>query len=81
MERLIVSVYVDDLLVTGSYMRLMETLKADMSSKFEMSDLGCMKYFLGLELHRVKAGILVYQRKFASELLVKFAIENCRPVL
>ena len=34
METLIVSVYVDDLLVTGSCMRLVETFKACMSSKF-----------------------------------------------
>ena len=44
------------------------------------SDLGCMTYFLGLEVHQVKAGILVNQRKFASELLVKFSRENCRPI-
>jgi len=79
-ETLMVSVYVDDLLVTGSCKRLVETFKLDMSSKFEMNDLGCMTYFLRLELHQVKDGILVNQRKFASEMLVKFSMENCRPV-
>ena len=68
------------MLVTGSCNRLVETFKLDMSSKFEMSDLGCMTYFLVLEVHQVKAGILVNQRKYASELLVKFAMENCKPV-
>ena len=58
----------------------METFKLDMSSKFEMSDLGCMTYFLGMELHQVKGEILVNQRKFASELLVKFSMESCSPV-
>ena len=80
METLIVSVYVDDLLLTASCLRLVETFKADMSSKFEMSDLDCMRYFLGLKLHQAKAGLLVNQRKHARELLVKFAMENCRPI-
>ena len=75
-----VSVYVDDMLVTGSCKRLVETFKLDMSSKFEMSDLGYMTYFLGMEVNQVKDEILLNQRKFASELLVKFSMESCRPV-
>ena len=75
-----VSVYVDDLLVSESYGKLVKTFKSDMSSKLEMGDLGCMSYFLGLEVHQVKADILVNQKKFASELLIKFSMENCRPI-
>ena len=54
-----VSIYVDAMLVTGSCGKLVETFKSDMSSKFEMNDLGYMTYFLGLKVHQVKAGILV----------------------
>ena len=75
-----VSVYVDNLLITGSCDRLLETFKLDMSSKFEMSDLRCMTYFLGMEVHQEKGKILVNQRKFSSELLMKFSMEGCSPV-
>ena len=77
---MMVSVYVDDLLITGSCDKLVEVFKLDMSSKFEMSDLGCMNYFLGMEVHQEKGKILVNQRKNSFELLVKFSMEGCSPV-
>jgi len=79
-ETMMVSVYVDDLLITGSCDRLVEAFKLDMSAKFEMSDLGLMNYFLGMEVHQEKGKILVNQKKYSSELLVKFSMEGCSSV-
>lgn len=47
---LIVSLYVDDLLVTGDDTRLVEEFKQEMMQVFEMTDLGLMSYFLGIEI-------------------------------
>ena len=47
---LIVSLYVDDLLVTGDDARLVEEFKQEMMQAFEMTDLGLMTYFLGIEI-------------------------------
>jgi len=49
-EILVVSLYVDDLLITGSSEKLIEEFKQDMMQAFEMSDLGLMTYFLGLDI-------------------------------
>ena len=44
------SLYVDDLLVTGSNVKLVEEFKEDMRKAFEMTNLGIMTYFLGMEV-------------------------------
>lgn len=47
---LIVGVYVDDLIVTGSSEKQIEVFKQQMSKAFEMSDLGKLSYYLGIEV-------------------------------
>jgi hypothetical protein len=47
---LIVSLYVDDLLITGGNAKLVEEFKREMMKIFEMTDLGLMTYFLGMEI-------------------------------
>jgi len=48
-EPLILVLYVDDLIITSAE-RLIERLKRDLASEFEMKDIGLMHYFLGLEV-------------------------------
>ena len=50
MQILLLSVYVDDLLVTGYNKALIEEFKTEMLNLFEMTNLGLMAYFLGLEV-------------------------------
>jgi len=47
---LIISLYVDDLLVTGNNTSLVEKFKQEMMKVFEMTDLGLMTFFLGMEI-------------------------------
>ena len=47
---LIVSVYVDDLLIIGNQEVLVEEFKINMKNKFEMNELGLLSYFLGVEI-------------------------------
>ena len=49
-DSLIVSIYVDDMLVIGSKIELVQRFKDEMEKIFEMIDLGVIKYFLGMEL-------------------------------
>ena len=44
-------------------------LKKELANKFEMKDLGLLRYFLGMEMARSKIGIVVTQRKYALNLL------------
>lgn len=41
------SVYVDDILITGSYVRLIDELQMVLKSNFKLKDLVCLRYFLG----------------------------------
>ncbi|RVX15286.1 Retrovirus-related Pol polyprotein from transposon TNT 1-94 [Vitis vinifera] len=50
--QLVVSLYVDDMLVTGSNVKLLADFKMEMQDVFEMSDLGIMNYFLGMEIYQ-----------------------------
>jgi hypothetical protein len=49
-ERLIVGVYVDDLLITGSSLKSIDRFKKEIANVFRMSDLGLLTYYLGIEV-------------------------------
>jgi hypothetical protein len=48
-DSLILLLYVDDLFITGTE-RLINSCKESLASEFEMTDIGLMQYFLGLEV-------------------------------
>ncbi|CAA7027704.1 unnamed protein product [Microthlaspi erraticum] len=77
---LIVSLYVDDLIYTGNSVELLEEFKASMMREFSMTDLGLMKFFLGVEVVQDGYGIFINQQKYAVEILEKFGMENSNSV-
>ena len=77
---LIVSIYVDDLLVTGCRVDLIQEFKKNMQDMFDMTDLGIMTYFLGMEVDQSDQGIFISQHAFALKILTKFHMENSKPV-
>ncbi|GJU28830.1 retrovirus-related pol polyprotein from transposon TNT 1-94 [Tanacetum coccineum] len=70
-ERLIISLYVDDLLVIGSNDHLVKEFKKQMESEFDMSNMGLVSYFLGMEIKQLPNGVHISQRKYASDMLKK----------
>ncbi|KAK6126757.1 hypothetical protein DH2020_039502 [Rehmannia glutinosa] len=54
--------------------------KEDMMKTFEMTDLGLLHYFLGIEIHQRKDSIFISQKKYAESLLKKFKMEGCKTV-
>ena len=56
----------------------LQLLKAEMERIFEMTDLGEMKYFLGMEIHLSSKGVFISQEKYAKDLLKKFKMEGCK---
>ncbi|XP_076881687.1 secreted RxLR effector protein 161-like [Bidens hawaiensis] len=58
----------DDIICTSSNSLLISEFKKRMMSTFEMTDLGLLSYFLGLEIHQSKSGIFMSQEKYAKEL-------------
>jgi len=78
-QLLVVSLYVDDLLVTGNNMKQIDVFKREMKDVFEMTDPGKMTFFLGMEVKQKQNEIFICQQKYAKEILKKFNMEECRP--
>ncbi|MCH93923.1 copia-type polyprotein, partial [Trifolium medium] len=76
---LIICLYVDDLLITGSNASDIAAFKKLMHSEFEMTDLGKLSYFLGLQFEDTTKGILLHQQKYMKEILLKFNMYGCNP--
>ena len=77
---IVVSIYVDDLLVAGSNEKLVNEFKADMFKAFEMTDLSLLSYFLGLEVKQNAHEVFICQQKFAKEILKKFHMKDCKEI-
>ena len=69
---LIVCLYADDLTFTGNDESLFISFKHSMMQEFEISDLGKMRYFLGLEILQRDNGIFLCQQKYAHDILERF---------
>lgn len=77
---LLVCVYVDDLLVTGSQLESILEFKSEMGRKFEMSDLGKLTYYLGIEVRQHEGGIVLSQEKYALKILEDSKMLECNSV-
>jgi Reverse transcriptase (RNA-dependent DNA polymerase) len=77
---LFVALYVDDLIFMGNNEEMIKDFKEVMTQEFEMTDLGLMKYFLGLEVRQEKSGIFVSQEAYAKDILKKNKMKECNPV-
>lgn len=75
----VVGIYVDDLILTGSNENLIENFKQEMMRKFEMSDLGYLSYYLGIEVKQHSDCITLCQKSYASKILEKTGMSSCNP--
>ncbi|KAJ8775065.1 hypothetical protein K2173_020069 [Erythroxylum novogranatense] len=76
----VISLYVDDILVTGNDCKQINQLKHDLMQTFEMTDLGVMTYFLGMEIKQSPGEIFICQKKYLKEILRRFRMEECKSV-
>jgi hypothetical protein len=72
-------VYVDDLVITGGNRDSIARFKRQMMSKFSMTDLGLLSYYLGIEVKQEADGITLCQSGYASRILDKMGMSNCNP--
>ena len=68
----IVEIYVDDIIFGSDNYQLSQKLVESMQNEFEMSMLGEMKFFLGLQITQSDEGIFISQNKYINEILNKF---------
>ncbi|KAK6161983.1 hypothetical protein DH2020_001824 [Rehmannia glutinosa] len=74
-----VSIYVDDVLITGTSLEEIQRLKKYLNDLFTIKDLRNAKYFLGLEIFRNDAGTHLCQRKYVLDLLKDAGLLGCKP--
>lgn len=76
---LVLLLYVDDILLTGSDPSL-PTLIDDLRHQFSMTDLGDLHYFLGMEITRTKSGLHLSQNRYTLDILNRSDLINAKPV-
>ncbi|GJW08517.1 retrovirus-related pol polyprotein from transposon TNT 1-94 [Tanacetum coccineum] len=79
-ELILVQVYVDDIIFAASTPELCDLFAKIMCSKFKMSMMGKISFFLGLLIFQNPRGIFINQSKYALESLKKYGFDSCDPV-
>lgn len=74
----VILVYVDDMLVTGNNLKMIQDTKELLHKAFKIKDLGELKFFLGMEFSRSSKGILVNQRKYALEIISDLVLGDAK---
>jgi hypothetical protein len=76
-EPLILLLYVDDLFLTGET-NLIDQCKRELTSEFEMKDLGLMHYYFGLEVWKKLGEIFLGQWKYVIMIIQIFGMMDCK---
>ena len=76
---LIILIYVDDIIVTGTHSKSISQLILSLGHHFAIKDLGTFHYFLGIELHRSTSGLHLSQHKYITNLLARTSMTDSKP--
>ena len=77
---LILVVYVDDIIFGSNEEAMSQSFASIMQKEFEMSLLGELTYFLGLQIQQKEGGIFLSQTKYLKQILKKYGMEDAKPV-
>ncbi|GKA67206.1 putative ribonuclease H-like domain-containing protein [Tanacetum coccineum] len=78
---MLVQVYVDDIIFGSTNKSWCDEFEALMKSRFQMSSMGELTFFLGLQVKHNKAGIFISQDKYVAEILKKFDLVNVKATI
>ncbi|CAO2163650.1 unnamed protein product [Urochloa humidicola] len=76
----ICQIYVDDIIFGSTNEEYCKEFGDMMSNEFEMSMIGELSFFLGLQIKQIKDGTFVCQSKYTKDLLKKFGMEDAKPI-
>jgi hypothetical protein len=76
-----VGVYVDDLVITGTKDAEVTAFKEEMKAAFQMSDLGLLSFYLGIEVHQGNSGITLRQTAYAKRVVELDELTDRNPAL
>ena len=74
-----VLMYVDDIMLASSTPQATSGLRKNLEQEFALKDLGELHYLLGIEVTKVRDGIILTQDKYASDPLKRVNMSNCKP--
>ena len=77
---LILVVYVDDIIFGSNEEAMSQSFALVMQKELEMSLLGELTYFLGLQIQQNEGGIFLSQTKYLKQILKKYGMEDAKPV-
>lgn len=77
---IIIEVYIDDVIFGSDDDKLSQNFSKDMHKEFEVSLLGELRFFLGLQISQQVDGIFISQSKYIKEMLKRFQMKDCKPV-
>lgn len=72
--------YVDDIILTGSSKGLLDRITSDLKTEFPMSDMGSLKFFLGIKVDYNKSGIFLSQQQYATDIIQRAGMVDCKPI-
>ncbi|GJT75045.1 putative ribonuclease H-like domain-containing protein, partial [Tanacetum coccineum] len=75
---MLVQVYVDDIIFGSTKRSWCDEFEALMKSRFQMSSMGELTFFLGLQVKQKEDGIFISQDKYVAEILKKFDFVNVK---
>ncbi|GJX55324.1 putative ribonuclease H-like domain-containing protein [Tanacetum coccineum] len=75
---LLVQVYVDDIIFSSTKKSLCTEFEKMVHKKFQMSSMGKLTFFLGLEVKQKEDGIIISQDKYVTEILNKFGFSDVK---
>jgi len=73
-------VYVDDTVLTGNDHHGISQMKQHLCHHFQTKNLGKLRYFLGIEIAQSNDGIIIYQWKYALDILEEIGLMNSKPL-
>jgi hypothetical protein len=81
-DKIVIAIYVDDLLIFGPNIVKINQLKKSLSERFDMSDLGPCTYYLGMQITRDRASrrLKLDQTQYLIRVLDAFNMTDCKPV-
>ncbi|GJY90224.1 retrovirus-related pol polyprotein from transposon TNT 1-94 [Tanacetum coccineum] len=77
---IIVQIYVDDIIFGSTCQYMCDEFAKIMHDEFEMSMMGELNFFLGLQIKQMEDGIFFNQSKYIKEMLKKFGLEDSKPM-
>ena len=72
--------YVDDIVLTGSSPAPINSIITSLKNEFSITDMGRLSHFLGLKVEYNSASILLSQQQYASEIIKRAGMVNCKPL-